>query len=153
MSDSQGFINFCSKKGLRASELAKLLDVAPSTTNNYIRGITNNIPHWVIIKIADYYKTSCDDVLGHTPLSRPTGTYDISAEHRQLTESYAALRKMYDDRVKELQDARNKLAEQQKLIASRATQEELKAEVTELQKQCLHYEVTIAAIQALLKEK
>ena len=83
----------------------------------------------------------------------PKQTYDISAEHAQLSTAYKSLKTMYEERVKELATTREKLTALQKEKASYAERSATHDEVLELRRQLLEYSVTISAVKALLKEK
>ena len=57
------------EKGLTQKEIAALLDMPRSTYNEYEHE-RRDLPTKVLMQLAAYYRTSCDDLLGFT------GTYD-----------------------------------------------------------------------------
>lgn len=57
-------------KDLSQSEIAKLINVHQTTYSDYERG-NLNVPVEVLIKLADYYKTSVDYILGITDEIKP----------------------------------------------------------------------------------
>ena len=151
---NEGFAAFLKMKHITSSALAQKLGVSSSTVFGYTKD--TKIPHTTLVQIADLYNTTCDEVLGRTPptqLSLPKQTYDISAEHAQLSTAYKSLKTMYDERIKELNTAREKLTALQKENASYAERNATHDEVIQLRQQLLEYNVTISAIKALLKEK
>ena len=57
-------------KDLNQSELAKIVNVHQTTYSDYERG-NLNVPVEVLIKLADYYGTSVDYILGITDEIKP----------------------------------------------------------------------------------
>ena len=151
---NEGFARFLKKKGINSNALAQKIGASSSAVLAYTKD--TKIPHTILVQIADLYNTTCDEVLGRstpTTPSMPKQTYDISAEHAQLNTAYKALRNMYEERVKELAAAREKLTALQKETASYAERSATHDEVLELRRQLLEYSVTISAVQALLERK
>lgn len=151
---NEGFARFLKKKGINSNALAQKIGASSSAVLGYTKD--TKIPHTILVQIADLYNTTCDEVLGRTPPTQPSipkQTYDISAEHAQLSTAYKALKTMYEERVKELAVAREKVVTLQKENASYAERSATHNEVIQLRQQLLEYNVTISAIKALLKEK
>ncbi len=57
-------------KDLTQTEIAKLLNMSQTGYSKYETG-ENDIPSAVLIKLADFYKTSTDYILGRTNEIRP----------------------------------------------------------------------------------
>ena len=151
---NEGFARFLKKKGINSNALAQKIGASSSAVLGYTKD--TKIPHTILVQIADLYNTTCDEVLGRTPPTQPSipkQTYDISAEHAQLSTAYKSLKTMYEERVKELAVAREKLTTLQKETASYAERSATHDEVIQLRQQLLEYSVTISAVKALLKEK
>ena len=151
---NEGFARFLKKKGINSNALAQKIGASSSAILGYTKD--TKIPHTILVQIADLYNTTCDEVLGRTPPTQPSipkQTYDISAEHAQLSASYKSLKNMYDERVKELNTAREKLVTLQKENASLAESGAAHDEVIRLKQQLLEYDITVSAVKALLKEK
>ena len=154
MASNEGFARFLKKKGINSNALAQKIGASSSAVLGYTKD--TKIPHTILIQIADLYNTTCDEVLGRTPPTQPSipkQTYDISAEHAQLSTAYKALRTMYEERVKELNTAREKLSTLQKENAALAESGANHDEVIRLKQQLLEYDITVSAVKALLKEK
>ena len=54
-----------SDKDLTQKEVAEILNMRPEVYRRYEKGI-REIPVWALIKLADYYETSTDYILGRT---------------------------------------------------------------------------------------
>lgn len=54
-----------SDKDLTQKEVAEILSMRPEVYRRYEKGI-REIPVWALIKLADYYETSTDYILGRT---------------------------------------------------------------------------------------
>ena len=83
---NEGFARFLKKKGINSNALAQKIGASSSAVLGYTKD--TKIPHTILIQIADLYNTTCDEVLGRTPPTQPSipkQTYDISAEHAQLS--------------------------------------------------------------------
>ena len=52
-------------KDLRQKEVAAILEMSPEVYRRYEKGL-REIPVWAVIKLADYYQTSTDYLLGRT---------------------------------------------------------------------------------------
>lgn len=52
-------------KDLKQKEVAAVLGMHPDVYSRYERGL-REIPVWALIKLADYYRTSTDYLLGRT---------------------------------------------------------------------------------------
>ena len=52
-------------KDLKQKELAAILEMSPEVYRRYEKGL-REIPVWAVIKLADYYQTSTDYLLGRT---------------------------------------------------------------------------------------
>lgn len=52
-------------RDLKQKEIAAVLEMRPEVYRRYERGI-REIPVWALIKLADYYQTSTDYILGRT---------------------------------------------------------------------------------------
>ena len=151
---NEGFARFLKKKGINSNALAQKIGASSSAILGYTKD--TKIPHTILVQIADLYNTTCDEVLGRTPPTTPNvpkQTYDISAEHAQLSTAYKSLKTMYDERVKELNTAREKLSTMQKENAALAESGAAHDEVIRLKQQLLEYDITVSAVKALLKEK
>ena len=151
---NEGFARFLKKKHINSNALAQKIGASSSAVLGYTKD--TKIPHTILVQIADLYNTTCDEVLGRTPptqLSIPKQTYDISAEHAQLSTAYKSLKAMYEERVKELNTAREKLSILQKENATLAESGATHDEVIHLKQQLLEYDITVSAVKALLKEK
>lgn len=55
---------------LRQKDVAELLQMNPEVYRRYEKG-EREIPIWALLKLADYYKTSTDYLLGRTADPRP----------------------------------------------------------------------------------
>ena len=151
---NEGFARFLKKKGINSNALAQKIGASSSAILGYTKD--TKIPHTILVQIADLYNTTCDEVLGRTPPTQPSipkQTYDISAEHAQLSTAYKSLKAMYEERVKELNTAREKLSILQKENATLAESSATHDEVIRLKQQLLEYDITVSAVKALLKEK
>lgn len=54
-----------SDRDLTQKEVAEILNMRPEVYRRYEKGI-REIPVWALIKLADYYETSTDYILGRT---------------------------------------------------------------------------------------
>ena len=54
-----------SDRDLTQKEVAEILSMRPEVYRRYEKGI-REIPVWALIKLADYYETSTDYILGRT---------------------------------------------------------------------------------------
>ena len=54
-----------SDRDLTQKEVAEILSMKPEVYRRYEKGI-REIPVWALIKLADYYETSTDYILGRT---------------------------------------------------------------------------------------
>ncbi len=151
MASNEGFARFLKKKGINSNALAQKIGASSSAILGYTKD--TKIPHTILVQIADLYNTTCDEVLGRTPPNLPKMSYDISAEHAQLNTAYKSLKAMYEERVKELAAAREKVVTLQKETASYAERSATHDEVIRLKQQLLEYDITVSAVKALLKEK
>ena len=52
-------------KDLKQKEVAAILEMSPEVYRRYEKGL-REIPVWAVIKLADYYQTSTDYLLGRT---------------------------------------------------------------------------------------
>lgn len=52
-------------KDLKQKEVAAILEMSPEVYRRYEKGL-REIPVWALIKLADYYQTSTDYLLGRT---------------------------------------------------------------------------------------
>ena len=52
-------------KDLKQKEVAAILEMSPEVYRRYDKGL-REIPVWALIKLADYYQTSTDYLLGRT---------------------------------------------------------------------------------------
>ena len=52
-------------KDLKQKEVAAILEMSPEVYRRYEKGL-REIPVWAVIKLADYYQTSTDYILGRT---------------------------------------------------------------------------------------
>ena len=52
-------------KDLKQKEVAAILEMSPEVYRRYEKGL-RAIPVWAVIKLADYYQTSTDYLLGRT---------------------------------------------------------------------------------------
>lgn len=52
-------------RDLKQKEVAAILNMRPEVYRRYEKGI-REIPAWALIKLADYYQTSTDYILGRT---------------------------------------------------------------------------------------
>ena len=52
-------------KDLKQTEVAAILEMSPEVYRRYEKGL-REIPVWAVIKLADYYQTSTDYLLGRT---------------------------------------------------------------------------------------
>ena len=50
---------------LKQKEVAAILEMSPEVYRRYEKGL-REIPVWAVIKLADYYQTSTDYLLGRT---------------------------------------------------------------------------------------
>lgn len=50
---------------LRQKEIAAVLNMDPNVYSRYERG-ERELPVWALVKLADYYQTSADYILGRT---------------------------------------------------------------------------------------
>lgn len=57
--------NIRSDRDLTQKEVAEVLSMRPEVYRRYEKGI-REIPVWALIKLADYYETSTDYILGRT---------------------------------------------------------------------------------------
>lgn len=57
-------------KDLLQKDIAKILDMSQTGYSKYEVG-TNDIPTQILIKLADFYKTSVDYILGLTNIKEP----------------------------------------------------------------------------------
>jgi len=55
---------------LRQKDVAELLQMNPEVYRRYEKG-EREIPIWALLRLADYYKTSTDYLLGRTSDPRP----------------------------------------------------------------------------------
>ena len=54
-----------SDRDIKQKEIAEILKMSPDVYRRYEKGI-REIPVWALIKLADYYQTSTDYLLGRT---------------------------------------------------------------------------------------
>lgn len=57
-------------RDLKQKEIAAILNMRPEVYRRYEKGI-REIPVWALLKLADYYKTSTDYLLGRTDDPKP----------------------------------------------------------------------------------
>lgn len=57
-------------KDLKQKEVAAILEMSPEVYRRYEKGV-REIPVWALIKLADYYETSTDYLLGRTDNPSP----------------------------------------------------------------------------------
>ncbi len=57
-------------RDLRQRDVAELLQMNPEVYRRYEKG-EREIPIWALLRLADYYKTSTDYLLGRTDDPRP----------------------------------------------------------------------------------
>jgi transcriptional regulator with XRE-family HTH domain len=59
-----------SDRDIKQKEIAEILKMSPDVYRRYEKG-TREIPVWALIKLADYYQTSTDYLLGRTDDPKP----------------------------------------------------------------------------------
>lgn len=59
-----------SDRDIKQKEIAEILKISPDVYRRYEKG-TREIPVWALIKLADYYQTSTDYLLGRTDDPKP----------------------------------------------------------------------------------
>lgn len=81
------------KRGISQQKLADALGMSQQSINHYENHkIEPDIT--TLIKIADFFETSVDYVIGHTDISRriePTDAYSLNAEEGNVIAKYRAL--------------------------------------------------------------
>ena len=68
------------ERGLKGKELCELIGIPESTYNGYELGI--EIPHSVVLKLAEFYGVTTDYLLGASENKNPVNA-DVSALHLQ----------------------------------------------------------------------
>lgn len=81
------------EKGISQKQLADVVSVSQQSINKYEN---HNIEPDIdtLIKMADYFETSVDYIIGHSKIRRKieaVSSYDLNIEEAKLVESYRAL--------------------------------------------------------------
>jgi len=81
------------EKGITQKQLADVVSVSQQSINKYEN---HNIEPDIdtLIKMADYFETSVDYIIGHSKIRRKieaVSSYDLNIEEAKLVESYRAL--------------------------------------------------------------